>query len=77
MSNDRIITNLNALHQFQLAKHGSFKMATQLSGEEFEAARNNFKEIDKDADGKITREELKLYCVTQNEIRTETTNARL
>ena len=46
-------------------------MATQLSGEEFEAARNNFKEIDKDADGKITREELKLYCVTQNEIRTD------
>ena len=46
-------------------------MAFQLTGEEFEAIRNQFTEIDKDSDGKLTKEEFKVFCSEQNEIRTD------
>ena len=47
-------------------------MASQLTGTEFEQVRNEFVDIDKDADGRVTREELKAYFIEQNEIRTDT-----
>ena len=46
-------------------------MALELTGEEFETIRDNFKEIDTDGDGKLTKEELTASCIKQNDTRTE------
>ena len=46
-------------------------MAFQLTGEEFEAIRNQFLEIDTNHDGKLTKEEFKVFCAGTNEVRTD------
>ena len=46
-------------------------MASRLTGKEFEKVRNQFLKMDKDNDGKITKEELKAYCIGQNDYRTD------
>ena len=46
-------------------------MASKLTGKEFEKLRDQFFKMDKDKDGKVTKEELKAYCMGQNEYRTD------
>ena len=46
-------------------------MAARLTGQEFEKVRNQFLKMDKDSDGKVTKEELKAYCIAQNDYRTD------
>ena len=46
-------------------------MSIQLTCKEFEEIQNQFRKMDKDSDGKVTKEELKAYCLEQNDIRTE------
>ena len=46
-------------------------MAARLTGKEFEKVRNQFLKMDKDNDGKVTKEELKAYCISQNDYRTD------
>ena len=46
-------------------------MASKLTGKEFEKLRDQFFKMDQDKDGKVTKEELKAYCMGQNEYRTD------
>ena len=46
-------------------------MSFQLTGNEFEEIQKQFQKMDTDSDGKVTKEELKAYCLEQNDIRTD------